>query len=102
MTGWLLDTNVLSAFAPGKAAPRENSVAWFRERFAVLFVSVISVMEIEAGVMKLRRAGSSRRADTFAEWLCALLASYEERVPAFDLAAARWGRALRDRSRERL
>ncbi|HMD64541.1 MAG TPA: PIN domain-containing protein [Stellaceae bacterium] len=63
MTGWLLDTNVLSAFAPGKPAVAPAIAAWFDERTDALFLSAITAAEIEAGIAKLRRTGSGQRAD---------------------------------------
>ena len=52
MTGWLLDTNVLSAFAPGKPAVAARSAAWFNEHSDALFLSAITAAEIEAGISK--------------------------------------------------
>jgi len=63
VTGWLLDTNVLSAFAPGKPAVAPAIAAWFDERTDALFLSAITAAEIEAGIAKLRRTGSGQRAD---------------------------------------
>ena len=55
MTGWLLDTNILSAFAPGKPAIGPIIAEWFNERSDELFLSAVTAAEIEAGVSKLRR-----------------------------------------------
>src|SRR5439155_2608245 len=42
MTGWLLDTNVLSAFVPGKPVVSPTAAAWFDERTDELFLSAIT------------------------------------------------------------
>jgi toxin FitB len=96
MTGWLLDTNVLSAFAPGKPPVAPKVVTWFKERTDELFLSAITAAEIEAGISKLRRTGSGRRADELGDWFERMLSCYADRVLPFDLGAARTAGALSD------
>jgi toxin FitB len=96
VTGWLLDTNVLSAFAPGKEAVAPKIVTWFEQRSDELFLSVITAAEIEARISKLHRTGAERRADELCEWFERMLSFYADRVLAFDLAAARIACALSD------
>lgn len=50
MTGWMLDTNILSAFAPGKPTIEPSLAGWFDERSDQLFLSAITAAEIEAGI----------------------------------------------------
>ena len=87
MTGWLLDTNVLSAFVPGKPVVSPTAAAWFDERTDELFLSAITAAEIEAGISKLRRTGSGRRADELHDWFERILSFYADRVLPFDLRA---------------
>src|SRR5205807_9547903 len=68
VTGWLMDTDVLSAFAPGKPALAPEPEAWFRERADALFLSTISAMEIETGIAGLRRTGAAARAADLYAW----------------------------------
>jgi predicted nucleic acid-binding protein len=68
MTGWLLDTNILSAFAPGKPAVPTAMAVWFAEHTDELFLSAITAAEIEAGISRLRRSGSERRANQLSDW----------------------------------
>lgn len=89
MTGWLIDTNVLSAFGPGKPAPGSGVAFWLRERADALFLSTITAAEIEAGIAKLRRTGGARRAEALRGWLDRIIEQYAERLLPFDLAAAR-------------
>jgi toxin FitB len=63
VTGWLLDTNILSAFAPGKLTIPSNVAVWFEERTDELFLSAITAADIEAGISQLRRTGPERRAN---------------------------------------
>ncbi len=94
MTGWLFDTNVLSAFAPDKPTLAPKVAIWFEERTDELFLSVITAVEIEAGISKLHRTGSGRRADALRDWFERILRCYADRVLPFDLAAARIAGAL--------
>jgi toxin FitB len=59
MRGWLLDTNVVSTFGPGKRPVPRETADWFRARSEALYLSTISVAEIEAGIAKLHRTGSA-------------------------------------------
>ena len=88
MTGWLIDTNVLSAFGPDKPAPGSEVTFWLRERADALFLSSITAAEIEAGIAKLRRTGGTRRAEGLRGWLDRILEQYAERLLPFDLPAA--------------
>ena len=99
MTGWLLDTNVLSAFAPGRPAVAPDAAAWFEERTDELYLSAITAAEVEAGIAKLRRTGAVRRADELRLWFDGMLGSYADRVLPFDLAAARIAGELGDAAR---
>jgi predicted nucleic acid-binding protein len=52
---WLLDTCALSEYA--KKAPATKVIAWLDEQDeASLFISVITLGEIEKGILKLRKA----------------------------------------------
>ncbi len=67
-------------------------VAWFeQQRTTELFVSVISVGEIERGIAQQRIINPAFTA-ALAAWLDRLLALYAERILPFDLTTARrWG-----------
>jgi len=99
VTGWLLDTNVLSAFGPGKPALSAEVATWFRQHSEALFISTITVAEIEAGIAKLRRLGADRRASQLRAWFDRILAEYADRVLSFDLGAARIAGTLIDSAR---
>ena len=84
---YLIDTVTLSELRRRRRDTR--LVAWFeRQRTADLFVSVISIGEIERGIAA-QRASNPGFAAALARWLDTVLALYGER---FDLSAARrWG-----------
>jgi predicted nucleic acid-binding protein len=96
LSGWLLDTNVLSAVGPGKRPLPPNTAAWFHARADSLYFSTITAAEIEAGIAKLRRMGSIRRADNLHQWFNRVINAYGERVLSFDVAAARIAGTLGD------
>lgn len=58
---YLVDTNVLSAGAPSKVAS-PDLLAWMDERSSRLYLSAVTVAEVEDGVAKLRREGATRKA----------------------------------------
>lgn len=99
MTGWLLDTNVLSAFGPGRRPLPFETAAWFDNRTESLYLSTVTAAEIEAGIAKLHRTGSAGRAANLREWLDRVLDDYAERVLPFDLAAARIAGRMDDAAR---
>jgi predicted nucleic acid-binding protein len=91
--GYLLDTSVLSMLAPGKAGANDRFAEWVRSRGDRLFISAITVAEIEQGICKLRRLGGAARAEALERWLAGLLENGAEQIIAFDqdvaLAAGR-------------
>ena len=99
MSGWLLDTNLVSAFAPGKPPLTPEQAEWFERRTDELYLSAITAAEIEAGIRKLGRSGAQRRADDLSQWFERVLDLYGERVLPFDLVAARACGALSDTAR---
>ena len=96
MSGYLLDTSVLSALAPDRRPPPEALASWLASREDVLFLPAVAVAEVEAGICKLRRAGSTARVDRLSVWLDALLEGYGERMLPLDAASARVAGRLRD------
>jgi len=99
VNGWLVDTNVLSAFAPRRPPLSVRQAQWFRERADALFLSTITIMEIVAGIARLRRSGAERRAEQLQAWLDRTLDLYRDRILVFDLAAAPVAGALSDAAR---
>ncbi|MBF0860227.1 type II toxin-antitoxin system VapC family toxin [Gluconobacter sp. LMG 31484] len=86
---YLVDTNVLSAAAPTKAQIEKGLVEWMDRNSNDLFISVITIAEIEAGIARLQDNGSLKKAQRLSEWLETLLHLYQHRVLPLDLQAAR-------------
>ncbi len=98
MTGYLIDTNVISSAAPARPVPA-GLVAWMDAQSENLFLSAVTVAEIEDGIAKLRREGASRKSEDLAAWLEAVLHLYGDRILAFDTATARIAGELSDLAR---
>ena len=86
---YLVDTSVLSATAPTKARPSPELAAWMDRHSDKLYLSVITVAEVEDGIAKARREGASRKVDRLTEWLEALLHLYSARILPLDIVTAR-------------
>ncbi len=64
---WLLDTCAISEYA--KRAPNRNVIAWLDAQDELsLFISVITLGEIEKGILKLR-ATDAHRSQKLTAWL---------------------------------
>jgi len=96
VSGWPLDTNVVSAFGPERRPIPAHTAARFRARTEALYLSTISAAEIEGGIAKLRRTGSGRRADNLRQWFDRILTDYADRLLRFDLATPRIAGVLGD------
>lgn len=66
-----------------------------------LFLSVVTVAEIQDGIAKTGRTGAHRKAARLAEWLETLLHLYSARILPLDIAVARVAGALSDLARGR-
>ncbi|ABD88888.1 type II toxin-antitoxin system VapC family toxin [Rhodopseudomonas palustris] len=95
---YLVDTNVISAGAPSRAAPAAL-IAWMDHHSPQLYISAVTVAEIGDGIAKARREGATRKASDLDAWLDTLLHLYSERVLTFDAATARVAGMLSDRAR---
>lgn len=82
---WLLDTCALSEYA--KRSPAPNVIAWLDEQDeASLFISVITLGEIEKGILKLR-ASEPRRSQKLTAWLGKVEQRFAGRILPLDTAA---------------
>jgi len=86
---YLVDTNVVSEAAPARSSAHAALVEWMDRHAGILYLSTITVAEIEAGIAKARRQGAGARARSFARWLDQLLHIYGERVLPLDIPTAR-------------
>jgi predicted nucleic acid-binding protein len=86
---YLVDTNVLSAGAPTKTQPSADLIGWMKRNTERLYLSVITIAEVEDGIAKARRQAAHRKSERLNEWLETLLHLYSDRVLALDVPTAR-------------
>lgn len=96
---YIVDTTVLSVRAPTTAVARPALTAWMDQNSADLYLSVITVAEVEDGIAKSRRLGARRKGQRLSEWLETLLHLYGARVLPIDLETARRVGVLADLAR---
>ncbi len=87
---FLIDTDVISIYRRKRDA---RVKAWMdRQRSGDLFISAISIGEIERGI-HLQRSTNVLFADELAQWLDLLIVAFNDRIIPFNRAEARrWGR----------
>ncbi len=88
---YLLDTCVISEFI--KAKTSESVLQWISDKHEQsLFLSAISVAEIQRGIAKLPK---SKRKNELSAWLGKILAQFDGRILSFDQkAAVLWGNEI--------
>ncbi len=96
---YLVDTNVISAGSPAKAGAAADVISWMDAESGALFLSAVTIAEIEDGIAKARREGATRKAEGLAAWVETLLHLYGDRVLPFDIEVARIAGALSDKAR---
>lgn len=103
MTGYLLDTNILSRFAPDRRPPSAAARAWFHEQGEAdgLFLSASTIAEVEKGMRSLHRRGGLERARRLSAWLDAIADQFADRILAVDTVVARIAGALEDDAESR-
>jgi hypothetical protein len=96
-SGFLIDTNIISLFSPDrKQAPSEATRTWFREQGDVIYVSAITLAEIEKGLRRLHRLGGVGRAQRLSAWLDSITETFGDRVLPVDPIVARIAGGLDD------
>lgn len=97
LNGYLLDTSVISALAPGREVFVPSLVGeWLQAHHKELFLPCVAIAEMAQGIGKLRRAGGTERADRLDRWLDGLLATYIDRILPLDAHAARLAGQMSD------
>ena len=90
---------MLSAGAATKVQPAPDLAGWMERHSECLYLSTITVAEVENGIAKARRAGATRKADRLGEWLETLLHLYSARILPLDVPVARLLGRLSDQAR---
>jgi hypothetical protein len=103
---YLLDTNIVSLFDPRRANEAAPFLEWMRQHDPLLFLSTITLTEIEAGILKLIREGKRARAHQIVALRDGLIADFKDRLLPLDvdvaLTLARLAQAVRPKVIERV
>ncbi|MFN3321434.1 MAG: type II toxin-antitoxin system VapC family toxin [Allorhizobium sp.] len=96
MSGYLLDTDVLSLLSPGRVNVPERFEAWVeaQERAGQIYLSAVSIHEIEKGIRLLEAKGSLQKARALEVWLRPLETRLADFVLPVDAEVARVSGAL--------
>lgn len=90
MSGFLLDTNVISMLSPSAPDAPASFLAWLESMDGEgrIFLSTVSVHEIEKGIALLDHKGATARAAGLRGWLSGLIAGYSEKILGLDADTA--------------
>jgi predicted nucleic acid-binding protein len=86
LNGNLLDTNVISLLAPGRPPVSPRFQGWIRDEGGrgTLYLSAITIAEMQRGIKRLERKGAHAKAAGLAEWLAGLVAQFDDRILPVD------------------
>lgn len=97
---YLVDTSILSADAPTKRqVGLETFTAWMRTHSDRLYLSTITIAEIEVGIARAIRIAATTKAENLRRWLSAVEVFYSGRILPFDMEEARHTGLIIDRAR---
>ena len=85
---YLLDTNIVSLLDPRRHKTNPGLIDWLLKNGSMLYLSAMTVAEIEAGILKLIRQGKTARAEELNGFLKRLLNDFASHVLPMDAAVA--------------
>lgn len=90
MSSYLLDTDVISKFAPERPAPPPALITWMHEQGAAdaLFLSAMTIAEIQKGISRLQLRGSNEKTARLQQWLHGIITSFDDRILPMNTAVA--------------
>jgi predicted nucleic acid-binding protein len=86
---YLVDTNVVSMLDPRRRPHARALVDWIDRNGARIFLSVTTIVEMDAGILKLRREGKMKRADQLGFLVSSILEDFADRILPMDLETGR-------------
>jgi len=90
LNGFLLDTNVISMLSPSRDEASGAFLNWLEQtdNEGKLFLSVVSIHELEKGIALLEHKGANAKAADLKIWLNGLISSYEDKIFSLDASVA--------------
>lgn len=98
---YLMDTNIVSATSPiarAEVGPAAFS-AWLRRNSERLFLSAVTIAEVEAGIVRAGRIGATTKAGRLRRWLALVEHLHAGRILTFGIEEARHAGTIIDRAR---
>lgn len=87
--GFLLDTSIVSEFAPSRRPLPPKVAAWLAAREFHFRIASVTFAEITEGIEQLRRAGGVERAHRLETWLNDIIERFDYRILSMDVPVAR-------------
>ncbi len=86
----MLDTNVVSMLSPSRAEASARFLDWLdrMDGEGRIFLSVVTIHEIEKGIALLSHKGAAAKAASLRVWLSGLVTTYDDKILGTDAAAA--------------
>ena len=90
MSGFLLDTNVISMLSPSRADATAPFLEWLERADSEgrVFLPVVVIHEIEKRIALLEHRGATAKAAGLRVWLAGLVATYDDKIVPIDASAA--------------
>lgn len=90
MSGYLLDTDVVSMLSPTRADTSPGFLDWLERMDGEgrIFLSVVTIHEIEKGIALLEHRKAVAKAAGLRGWLSGLVNTYGDKILGLDAAAA--------------
>jgi predicted nucleic acid-binding protein len=90
LSGFLLDTNVISMLSPSRAEVSARFLEWLERMDGEgrIFLSAVTIHEIEKGIALLEHKGATAKAAGLRVWLSGLAATYGDKILGLDVSAA--------------
>jgi predicted nucleic acid-binding protein len=90
LNGFLLDTNVISMLSPSAPDGRAPFLGWLdrMDGEGRIFLSVVTVHEIEKGIALLDHKGATTKAANLRSWLTGLTVGYNDKIQGLDTDVA--------------
>lgn len=96
---YLLDTNIVSLFDVRRQPNALPLIDWMRRHDRELFLSVVTLLEIETGLLKLAREGRSKRAAEIEALRVDIETSFGSRILSIDAEVALFTARLAEHAR---
>lgn len=93
---YVVDTSVISTLAPDRPENTLPAAKWLLENSSSLYLSTVTIAEIQQGIAKLLRIGGTQKARKLELWLRAVCTEFGERIIPVNLSIAKLAGEISD------